>query len=310
MSESVYILGSLVSAAFISAAMLTHGLFTYTYNRRVLKERYGRADGKKDQRFQNSRDFFDATRSLSALFFGQVRRKGPGGGFFIAVALGAGRFSASLRPGGLFRVLRTVGALALPFPYLLLTFWQGKFAPVNMLIALLLVAAGYYAPSYGLKILVRRRQDRIDRALPDMLDLMTVTMEAGLSLQATINRVSEEIRSIAPDLYVELQITSAELRAGIPRHLALKNLGTRSEVQSLKSLVAMMVQSDKMGASIAQGLRTHAEYIRNQRSQKAEEIAAKLPVKILFPMMLFILPALFIVVIGPAALKISATMFK
>jgi tight adherence protein C len=309
MSNSIYLLGSLVGAVFISAAMLTHGLFTYTYNRRVLKERYGRSDGKKDQRFRLAETSFKQRFLVRLSSLGKFAVKDQAGVSSLQSLLARAGFRHPSAPAAYFG-LRAVAALALPIPYLLLTMWQGKFAPINILVSLLLMAAGYFGPSYGLKILVRRRQDRIDRALPDMLDLMTVTMEAGLSLQATINRVSEEIRSIAPDLYVELQITSAELRAGIPRYLALKNLGTRTEVQSLKSLVAMMVQSDKMGASIAQGLRTHAEYIRTQRNQKAEEIAAKLPVKILFPMMLFILPALFIVIIGPAALKISSTLFK
>lgn len=265
MSDSIYLLGSLVSAAFISAVMLTHGLFTYTYNRRVLKERYGRSDGKKDQRFRLAENSFKQRFLYRLSSFGKFAIKDQAGVSSLQSLLARAGFRHPSAPAAYFG-LRTVAALALPIPYLLLTMWQGKFAPINILVSLLLTAAGYFGPYYVLKILVRRRQDRIDRALPDMLDLMTVTMEAGLSLQATINRVSEEIRSISPDLYVELQITSAELRAGIPRYLALKNLGTRTEVQSLKSLVAMMVQSDKMGASIAQGLRTHAEYIRTQRS--------------------------------------------
>ena len=309
MSDSIYLLGFLISAVFIGASLLTHGLFTYAYNRRVLKERYGRSDGKKDQRFGLAGSSFKQSFLYRLSSLGKFALRDQAGLATLQSVLARAGFRHPSAPAAYFGV-RAVAALGLPIPYVLLTLWQGKFGTFNMLISLLIAAAGYFGPSYVLKILVRRRQDRIDRALPDMLDLMTVTMEAGLSLQATINRVSEEIRIISPDLYVELQVTSGELRAGIPRYLALKNLGTRTEVQSLKSLVGMMVQSDKMGASISQGLRTHAEYIRTQRSQKAEEIAAKLPVKILFPMMLFILPALFIVIIGPAALKISATMFK
>ena len=309
MSDSIYLLGFLMSAVFIGASMLAHGLFTYAYNRRILKERYGRSDGKKDQRFRLAETSFKQRFLVRLSSFGKFAVRDQVGLSSLQSVLARAGYRHPSAPAAYFG-LRALAALILPIPYLFLTLWQGQFAPVNIFISLILSAAGYFGPCYVLQILVRRRQDRIDRALPDMLDLMTVTMEAGLSLQATINRVAEEIRGISPDLYVELQITSAELRAGIPRYLALKNLGTRTEVQSLKSLVAMMVQSDKMGASISQGLRTHAEYIRTQRSQKAEEIAAKLPVKILFPMMLFILPALFIVIMGPAALKISSTMFK
>jgi tight adherence protein C len=101
-----------------------------------------------------------------------------------------------------------------------------------------------------------------------------------------------------------MQLTNAELRTGIPRETAMKNLGERTGVQNIKSLVGLMIQSDKMGASIAQALRTHASFLRVQRAQKAEEKAAKLPVKILFPMLVFIFPAVFIVILGPAVIQI------
>jgi tight adherence protein C len=130
-------------------------------------------------------------------------------------------------------------------------------------------------------------------------------MEAGLSLQATINRVADEVKSISMDLYKELQLTNAELRTGINRETALRNLGERTGVQNVKALVGLMIQSDRMGASIVQSLRTHASFLRVQRSQKAEEHAAKLPVKILFPLLLFIFPAIFVVVLGPAAIQIT-----
>jgi tight adherence protein C len=139
---------------------------------------------------------------------------------------------------------------------------------------------------------------------------MIVSMEAGLALQATMVRVADEVRGISKDLYKELQFTNAELRAGSSRETALKNLAERTGVQSVKSLVSLMLQSGKMGTSIADALRTHADFIRVQRTQKAEEIAAKMPVKILFPMMLCIMPALFIVILGPGALRISRNLLK
>ncbi len=156
-----------------------------------------------------------------------------------------------------------------------------------------------------LRFITSRRQDRIDKALPDVLDLLIVCMEAGLSLQATINRVADEVKSISMDLYRELQLPNAELRTGISREIALKNLGERTGVQNVKALVGLMIQSDRMGASIVQSLRTHAAFLRVQRSQRAEEQAAKLPVKILFPLLLFIFPAIFVVVLGPAAIQIT-----
>jgi len=169
---------------------------------------------------------------------------------------------------------------------------------------------GYFIPQYFLHVMVRRRQDRIDKALPDVLDLMIVSLEAGLALPATINRVAEEIKPVSMDLFLELQITGIELRTGINRDLALKNLGERTGVASVKSLVALMIQSEKMGVSISQALRTHADYVRLQRGQRAEEMAAKLPIKILFPTMVCIFPSLFIVILGPAAIQISKTLLK
>ena len=130
-----------------------------------------------------------------------------------------------------------------------------------------------------------------------------------MSLQATINRVSDEVKSISTDLYRELQLTNAELRTGLSREVALRNLGERTGVQNVKALVGLMIQSDRMGASIVQALRTHASFLRVQRSQQAEERAAKLPVKILLPLLLFIFPAIFVVVMGPAAIQMSRTAF-
>ncbi|MGO8761456.1 MAG: type II secretion system F family protein, partial [Desulfobaccales bacterium] len=117
--------------------------------------------------------------------------------------------------------------------------------------------------------------------------------------------VAEEVKSISVDLYRELQLTNAELRTGISREAALKNLGERTGVQNVRALVGLMIQSDRMGASIVQALRTHASFLRVQRAQRAEEHAAKLPVKILFPLLLFIFPAIFVVVLGPAIIQIT-----
>jgi tight adherence protein C len=211
---------------------------------------------------------------------------------------------------GVFYGLRAISALLLPLFYMLFIFLQGKVTLVNLSMALLMAAIGYFLPNYILGFIMRRRQDHIDRTLPDVLDLLVISLEAGLSLQATMNRVAEEIRPVSKELYKELQITNAELRTGIPREQALKNLGERTGVLSIKSLVALMVQSERMGVSIAQALRTHADFIRLQRGQRAEEIAAKMPIKIVFPTLLFIFPCLFIIILGPAAMQIFKTVIK
>ncbi|MBW1986350.1 MAG: type II secretion system F family protein [Deltaproteobacteria bacterium] len=164
---------------------------------------------------------------------------------------------------------------------------------------------GFFLPTYLLRVKIRKRQDRLDKALPDVLDLIIICMEAGLSLNGTLNLVVEEIRGIYKDFYNELLITTNEIRTGIPWHEALNNLGQRTGVQSVRSLVALMIQSDRLGASIAQALRTHADFVRVQRALRAEEQASKLAVKLLFPLICFIFPAMFIVILGPAVIRIS-----
>jgi tight adherence protein C len=180
-----------------------------------------------------------------------------------------------------------------------------KLTGVSILISFGLAGVGYLLPQFILQKIVNRRHEKLDKALPDVIDLFVICMEAGLSLQATVNRVAEEIRPVCPEFYSELQITGGEMRTGIARDAALTNLGQRTGVQSVQSLVTLMNQSEKMGASIAQSLRVHADFVRTQRTLRAEEKAAQLPVKIMVPMVFFIFPALFIVILGPAVIRIS-----
>ncbi|MBM4283642.1 MAG: type II secretion system F family protein [Deltaproteobacteria bacterium] len=205
--------------------------------------------------------------------------------------------------------LRALTALWLPVPYLLLLVIKGGVTPLTLLPAVGLSLVGFLLPTLVLRFYKEGRQNRLDRALPDILDLLVICMEAGLSLNASLNRVAEEIKLVYRDFYVELQITSAELRAGLPWDEALDNLGRRTGVQSIKSLVALMIQSEKLGASIGQALRNHGEFTRTQRALRAEERAAKLAVKIVFPLVFFILPVMFIITVGPAIIHIIRTMF-
>ena len=200
--------------------------------------------------------------------------------------------------------IQALGALLLPMPYLLANLVHGKMAAGNLTGVILLAGMGFYLPKLLLWFKVSGRQDRIDRALPDVLDLLIVCVEAGLSLQSTLNRITDEVRLISVEMYEELHLTNLELRTGITRETALKSMGERTGVQSVKALMGMMIQSERMGTSISQALRVHSDYLRVQRTQKAEEKAAKLAVKILFPMFLFIFPAIFCVVLGPAIINL------
>ena len=311
MSQQIYPY-VMMGITFISFALLTYGLATYNYQRRTMRERYRSTDGKAFPHlrgrtaaaFSFKKRFLDWLSNLGKL---TLKDKAP------RTELKTTLYQAGFRhpnAPAIYFGLRTLCAFLLPLPFMFLNIWRGQTAALSLMLGCLLAGGGYFLPNYILRVSLRRRQDRLDRSLPDVLDLMIVSMEAGLALQATLVRVADEVRGISKDLYKELQFTNAELRTGSSREMALKNLAERTGVQSIKSLVSLMLQSGKMGTSIAEALRTHADFIRVQRAQKAEEIAAKMPVKILFPMMLCIMPALFIVILGPGALRISRNLLK
>jgi tight adherence protein C len=162
---------------------------------------------------------------------------------------------------------------------------------------------GYLLPSMVLKRMAKRRQHRIRLGLPDVLDLLVVSVEAGLGLDQAIQRVADELAFAHPDLADELHLINLELRAGKGRSDALRNLAERTGVDDISSLVAMLVQTDKFGTSVAQSLRVHSETVRTKRRQRAEEAAAKTGVKMVFPLVFCIFPAIWVVTIGPAAIK-------
>jgi len=167
-----------------------------------------------------------------------------------------------------------------------------------------LAACGYYAPAVWLKHMIAVRQDALQRAIPDGLDLMVVCVEAGLGLDQAIGRVGQEVSQAHPALGDELNILSQELRSGVQRQTALRNLAHRTDLEEVRNLVALLVQTDRFGTSIGQALRVHSDSMRTTRRLKAEEWAAKLPVKLLFPLMFFIFPSMLIVTVGPACIKI------
>jgi tight adherence protein C len=173
----------------------------------------------------------------------------------------------------------------------------------NLLMALAFCALGYLLPAMALGRMAKRRQHRIRLGLPDALDLLVVSVEAGLGLDQAIQRVSDELRFAHPDLADELRLINLELRAGKARSDALRNLAERTQLDDLSSLVAMLVQTDKFGTSVAQSLRVHSDTMRTKRRQRAEEAAAKTGVKMVFPLVFCIFPAIFVVTIGPAAIR-------
>lgn len=174
---------------------------------------------------------------------------------------------------------------------------------------LLAATCGYYAPAFWLKRAIAHRQDALQRAIPDALDLMVVCVEAGLGLDQALARVGEDVKQAHPELGDELNILSLELRTGVQRQEALRNLAHRTNLEEVKNLVALLVQTDRFGTSIGQALRVHADSMRTTRKLRAEEMAAKLPVKLLLPLIFFIFPSMFIVTIGPAIIKMVRVLF-
>ncbi|MGH6640337.1 MAG: type II secretion system F family protein, partial [Polaromonas sp.] len=174
----------------------------------------------------------------------------------------------------------------------------------NLLILLLLAAAGYYLPNVLLANVTRRRQRELQEALPDALDLMIVCVEAGLGLDAAMNRAASEIGLRSAALSDELNLVALELRMGAKRELALRNLALRTGVDDIASFVAMLVQADRFGTNVADALRIQAETMRTHRRLRAEERAAKIPLKLLFPLIFFIFPSLMLVLMGPAMISI------
>jgi tight adherence protein C len=179
----------------------------------------------------------------------------------------------------------------------------------NIFMALGGVGLGYILPGMILARLAKRRQKKIRLSLADALDLLVVSVEAGLGLDQAMTRVGAELKFAYPELAEELNLINLELRAGKARAEALRNLADRTGVDDLSALVTMLIQTDKFGTSVAQSLRVYSETLRTKRRQRAEEAAAKTGVKMVFPLVFCIFPAVWVVTIGPAAIKFITVLF-
>jgi tight adherence protein C len=216
---------------------------------------------------------------------------------------------------------RTEGAaglfLALKFAGLMagLIFGGGAFVGLrglnlhSLLWTACVVAVFFYLPDVIVGLIGRSRQQAIFLALPDALDMMVVCVEAGLGLDQAMRKVSDEMRRTYRIMADELALTNFQLQMGRPRSEALHELGTRTGVADLRSLAGILIQADKFGSSISQALRVQSDSMRTRRRQLAEEKAAKTAVKLLFPLVLFIFPGVFVVLVGPAAIQMVREMF-
>jgi tight adherence protein C len=168
---------------------------------------------------------------------------------------------------------------------------------------------GYMLPGFILDRMIAKRQKQIQNGLPDLLDLLIVCLEAGSSLDQGIVKATDELELAYPALAEEFRMLITETRAGKPRLEAFRNLAARTGVDDIRSLVAMLVQTDRFGTSVSQALRTHAEVSRTKRRQRAEERAAKIGVKLVFPLVFLLFPAFFTVTLGPAVIRFIRVLF-
>jgi tight adherence protein C len=183
--------------------------------------------------------------------------------------------------------------------------FSGGLAP-----GLFLAIVGYVAPTFYINYKVTNRERAIRNGLPDALDLLTVCVESGSGLDQAISKASEELQISHPVLAGELTLVTTEIRAGKPRIEAFKNFATRSGVEDVRTLVSMLVQTDRFGTSVADALRVHADTSRTKRRQLAEERAGKVGVKLVFPLALCLFPALYIVCFGPVVIRIYRALFE
>lgn len=206
----------------------------------------------------------------------------------------------------LFFAIKTLLAVGLPVLLLAVAgLARGMSTNLTLVCALLAAAAGYYLPNIILDIRIRQRQREIFENFPDALDLMTVCIEAGLSADAAIARVAQEMTATSPAVAEELHLVTLELRAGQSKEQALRNLGMRTGVDDVDALATMLIQAERFGTSMGESLRVHSEHLRTRRRQQAEEKAAKVALKLLMPLIFCIFPSLLLIMLGPSFIQIG-----
>ncbi len=219
---------------------------------------------------------------------------------------------AGFRKEGAYRTFVVIRCV-LPVGLAVLAVLYAKAVGLANQATILLVLAGgivgYLTPATILRGRIRKRQEEITDSLPDALDLLVICVEAGLGLNASFVKITEEFRLSSPAMSEEFDVVNREMVAGKPRQEALRSLADRTGVEDVKSLVAMLIQTEKLGTSLSQSLRVHSDSLRTKRRQRAEEAAAKTTIKLIFPLVFLMFPALFIVILGPAFIQITKILY-
>jgi tight adherence protein C len=203
---------------------------------------------------------------------------------------------------------KIVCAVALPLLWVVVAASTGRAIGNTVIMMMLMAFIGFYAPTLFVGWMQKRRHGAILAALPDSLDLLVVCVEAGLGMTAALLRVSQEMRFASPELSDEFALVHQQMQTGVSRTESLRNLAQRTGVDDIYSLVAMLIQTDRLGTSVAGALRSHAEAMRTKRRQRAEQMARRAGVLLSFPLIFLILPALLIIIMGPAAIQLAAAL--
>lgn len=208
-------------------------------------------------------------------------------------------------------LIKTVLAIVLPLIVLVSASWLPRIETTSLLTyAMIASGIGLIGPNIVLQRMLEKRMRALRNGFPDALDLLVVCVESGLGLAAAIQRVGEELEVSHPELAFELLLVNSEIRVGVPRERALKNLADRTGLEDIRGLVALLVQTMRFGTGVADALRVYSAEFRDKRTQLAEEQAAKMGTKLVFPLVLFMFPIFFIVAIGPAVLRIIDAFSK
>lgn len=293
-----------------SVVAVSVGLFAYLLRPEGARERLARVTGDGERPASDIQRGWIETAARVARPF--MKLSVPDDGWETS-ALRTRFMTAGLRSRhapALFFASKTLLALGTPFAALLgmLPMAQMPAGQAMLFILLLAASVGYYFPNIVLAQLTRRRQREIFENIPDALDLLTVCVEAGLSLERGLMKVAAEIHIKSSVLAQELQLVLMEMRTGFTKEKALRNFALRSRVEDIDTLVAMLVQSERFGTSMGDALRVHADNLRVSRRLAAEEMAAKISLKLMFPLVFCIFPTLLIVLLGPAFIQITRTL--
>ncbi|MCA1765158.1 MAG: type II secretion system F family protein [Desulfobulbaceae bacterium] len=297
---------------FLAAGLLAGSLILLFQRRNYLTERMAKLlPGKKPVNLAGAKLFDDEKQSgLTARIIEPVHKIIAPSDFSSQKKIRLRLIQAGMRSKKAYTTylaMKVILAGAFPLTYISFSAYY-SLTPTAVTIAVFLGLAGFFAPNLFIMQLTQKRQQIMNRSLPDALDLMVVCVEAGLGLDMTFKRVGDEIRPLNKELSDEFYLTNLEIRAGKSRNESFKNMAARTDMPDIRNLMNILSQTSRLGTSVANALRIHADSMRVKRRQIAEEIAAKSGVKLIFPLILFIFPAILIVLAGPAAIRVMTQL--